>query len=132
VLVPDADDAGAKHIQQVGAALAPGVARRVRVLMLPDLPPKGDVIDWSKAGGTREQLDALIERAPPWVPKAEEDKAEAAGDEKALIDELARLQDVDYDRRREDAADQLGVRRGTLDGAVRRRRAEQRDAPAWF
>jgi hypothetical protein len=47
----------------------------VRILDLPSLPngdampPKGDVIDWQRAGGTREQLDALIERdARPWVP----------------------------------------------------------------
>ena len=56
---------GWAHINQVGAALA-GVAARIRVLALPGLSPKGDVIDWRAAGGTREQLDALIEQAPEW------------------------------------------------------------------
>jgi AAA domain len=34
----------------------------VRVLDLPGLPEKGDVIDWAAAGGTAEKLHALIER----------------------------------------------------------------------
>jgi len=52
-------------------------ARSVRVLMLPDLPPKGDVIDWAAAGGTKEQLVALAAGAPPWRPPPDE----AAGGE---------------------------------------------------
>jgi putative DNA primase/helicase len=35
------------------------VARRVRVLMLPVLPLKGDVADWVAAGGTAEALERL-------------------------------------------------------------------------
>jgi putative DNA primase/helicase len=134
IIIPDADEAGAKHCEQVGASLH-GIAARVRVLMLPGLPPKGDIVDWAKAGGTREQLDQLIEQASEWVPKSTDDKAKATTDEQALIDQLARLEAVDYDRRREAAADQIGVRRGTLDDAVERRRAEQREeqgAPPLF
>jgi DNA primase len=67
VLIPDNDDAGYKHVQEVGTALHE-VAKRVRVLMLPDLPPKGDVIDWFAASGTREELEALISQAPDWQP----------------------------------------------------------------
>jgi putative DNA primase/helicase len=65
VLLPDNDDAGYQHADTVGAALQ-GVASRVRVLQLPHLPHKGDVIDWKAAGHTREELDALIARAPDW------------------------------------------------------------------
>ena len=42
-----------------------------------------------------------------------------------MIDELARLDAIDYDRRRNEAADQMGIRRGTLDDQVNARRAEQ-------
>ena len=42
VLVPDNDDAGHKHVQEVGAALS-GIAARLRVLVFPDLPIKQDV-----------------------------------------------------------------------------------------
>jgi hypothetical protein len=44
-----------------------------------------------------------------------------------LIDELARLDPIDYDRRRNEAADQMGIRRSTLDDQVDARRAEQAD-----
>ena len=33
-----------------------GVAASVKVMELPGLPEKGDVSDWIKAGGTKEQL----------------------------------------------------------------------------
>ena len=45
VLIPDNDDAGWEHVHQIGAYLN-GVAARLRVLVLPNLPPKGDVSDW--------------------------------------------------------------------------------------
>ena len=113
---------------EVGAALA-GITDRTRILLLPDLSTKGDIRDWLAAGGTREQLDALVEAAPDWQPPqeapADTGKAKATANEQALIDELARLDAVEYDRRRDEAADQMRVRRGTLDGEVERRRREQ-------
>src|SRR5207249_4831007 len=42
--------------------IATGV--EVKIVELPGLPPKGDVSDWIAAGGTREQLEALIEAEP--------------------------------------------------------------------
>ena len=128
VILPDNDEAGRKHRDVVGASLQ-GIAAWIRVLELPGLATKGDVRDWLAAGGTREQLDALVEQAPDWQPPPEEapadkGKAKAATDEQALLDELARLNAVDYDRRREEAADQMDIRRGTLDDAVAARRRE--------
>jgi hypothetical protein len=74
VILPDNDEAGRKHAEAVAASLQ-GIAARVRILELPNLVPKGDIVDWSKAGGTREQLDALIEqlgegRAPAPAPSS--------------------------------------------------------------
>ena len=99
ILMPDNDAAGWKHVNTVGAALH-GIARRIRVLMLPGLPDKGDIIDWVAAGGTAKKLRELAEQAPAWMPHAAEALPE--GDEK--IDELARLSAIEYDRRRERAA----------------------------
>ena len=133
VLIPDNDEPGWLHVNQIGAALN-GIAARIRVLVLPNLPAKGDVSDWLAAGGTREQLDALIEAAPDWVAPApsgsvdDADKQAAARSEQELIDELARLKSTDsleYDRRRRGAARDLGVRAGSLDDAVEGRRAER-------
>ncbi len=62
-ILPDNDEAGASHAQQV-AGLLFGVARAVRVVNLPGLPDKGDVSDWIAAGGTAEQLADLCRHAP--------------------------------------------------------------------
>ena len=63
ILLPDNDDAGRNHVRDVAAILEP-VASSVRIVELPGLPPKGDVIDWLRAGGTDEELRRLIESAP--------------------------------------------------------------------
>lgn len=68
VILPDNDDAGAEHLRLVGSKLM-DVARSVKVLDLPGLPPKGDVADWLDAGGDGEQLYELVERAArPFEP----------------------------------------------------------------
>src|SRR5215471_3622437 len=130
ILMPDNDAAGWKHVNTVGAALH-GIARRVRVLMLPGLPDNGDIIDWVAAGGTAEKLRELGERAPAWMPHAAEALPE--GDEK--IDELARLSAIEYDRRRRRAAKDLGVRISVLDEEVetgRTRLALKAEPPPLF
>ena len=132
VLIPDADEPGFRHIDAVGAALN-GIAARVRVLVLPGLPVKGDIIDWVQAGGTREQLDPLVADAPLWTPAPETDKssdeqkAKAEADEQKLIDELSRLNGFDYDRRRVEAARNLGVRRSSIDREVEARRQQRQE-----
>jgi hypothetical protein len=50
----------------IAEALLP-VARRVRVLTLPGLPEKGDVVDWVAAGGTAEEFARLVATAPDYV-----------------------------------------------------------------
>ena len=45
VILPDNDNSGREHMNVVAASLQ-GIAKSVRVLELPDLPAKGDVIDW--------------------------------------------------------------------------------------
>ena len=62
-VLPDNDTAGHDHARSVAANLAPGAAR-VRILDLPDLPPKGDVSDWLDDGGTCEALERLVADAP--------------------------------------------------------------------
>lgn len=65
VIVPDNDDAGRDHADQVAQSLD-GKAASVRVLELPDLPRKGDVSDWLDAWGTAEALHRLSDLAPAW------------------------------------------------------------------
>jgi 5S rRNA maturation endonuclease (ribonuclease M5) len=68
VILPDNDEAGRRHAKAVASSLK-NIARRIRVLELPDLPPKGDVTDWLAAGHTAEELWELAEAAPEWAPE---------------------------------------------------------------
>jgi len=72
IIIPDNDDPGRKHADQVGKSLA-DAGIDVRLLELPDLEEKGDVTDWVEVGGTKDDLDDLIENASPWSPIAEQD-----------------------------------------------------------
>ena len=65
IVVPDNDSAGRDHAEMVARTLD-GIAVRVRLLVLPGLPPKGDLSNWIEAGGTAEQLWALVEQAHDW------------------------------------------------------------------
>jgi putative DNA primase/helicase len=67
VVLPDNDDTGRNHAQQVARSLW-GEAASIKVLELPGLPDKGDVTDWLAQGHTREELLALAESAPEWEP----------------------------------------------------------------
>lgn len=63
VILPDNDEAGAKHAETVATMLQP-LAKSVRVIKLSALP-KGDVTDWvEKEGGTRQQLIDKVDAAP--------------------------------------------------------------------
>ncbi len=63
----DNDDPGRSHAVDVAAG-AHSVGCRTKVIHLPGLAEKGDLTDWVDAGGTREQLEAIIEATPDWSP----------------------------------------------------------------
>jgi putative DNA primase/helicase len=136
VLLPDNDDAGWKHINVVAESLK-GIARRVRVLVLPHARAKDDIVDWSNNGGTREQLDALVNDAPEWKPPTDDDigkrKEDAKAKEDELINALAQMEPggIDYLRRRNEAASDLEITRNELDQVVRRRREDAEVAPLY-
>ena len=68
VLLPDNDPVGREeHIEAIAESLAP-IARRIHVLELPNLPEKGDVVDWHAAGGSAEKFATLIAAALDHVP----------------------------------------------------------------
>jgi putative DNA primase/helicase len=67
VILPDNDLPGQTHAQLVAATLhAAGSA--VKVVELPNLPPKGDVSDWLAAGGSIDQLESIVGKTPRWAP----------------------------------------------------------------
>jgi hypothetical protein len=68
VVLQDNDATGEKHVAAVANSLH-GIAASVRVLLLPGLPPKGDVSDFLDAGHTLSELDQLADAAPVYVPQ---------------------------------------------------------------
>jgi len=69
IIMGDNDQAGRDHVETVGKSLV-GIASSIRVLHLPGLPPKGDIINWAKTGGTADKLWKLVEaESIPWTPQ---------------------------------------------------------------
>lgn len=70
VPMPDEGEAGESHVATIAEQNAE-YATSLRVLRLPDLPPKGDVVDWLAAGGTADQLRQLTADCPAYDPANE-------------------------------------------------------------
>ena len=66
VILPDNDEPGRKHAEAVAFSLQ-GKANSIKVVILDGLPAKGDVSDWLNAGGTVEQLEALVNGTVEWI-----------------------------------------------------------------
>jgi hypothetical protein len=84
-ILPDNDPGGLAHARRVAGHLT-GVARLVKVVPLPGLPPKGDVSDWLDRGHTEDELGRLAAAAPIWSP----DAAEPSGPEPSVDPDRAR------------------------------------------
>lgn len=63
VILPDNDEVGRAHAELVAGSIAPHAAS-VKVVELPDLPAKGDIIDWLEMGRTLDEMRAIAARAP--------------------------------------------------------------------
>lgn len=75
VILPDNDAPGHEAARQRAADI-----QGARILLLPDLPPKGDVSNWIASGGTRDELERLAAEATPDAPAAAVDTSAAAVD----------------------------------------------------
>ncbi len=89
VILPDADEPGRKHGEQVANSLQ-GKAHDILRLALPD--GVKDLSKWSEAGRTHEDFRKLLEAAEPWVRLSPKVQAEAA--EQSAGPVLVRLADV--------------------------------------
>jgi putative DNA primase/helicase len=65
ILLEDKDEAGKAHVLQVADDLS-SIAKSVKVLRIPNLPEKGDVTDFVEAGGTVEELQAMVAATPEY------------------------------------------------------------------
>jgi hypothetical protein len=125
-IIPDNDVLGRKHAQHVARNLHP-IAKSVRIVELPGLPPKGDVSNWLDSDSAGVRLAKLAATAPLWEPSA-------GSDEESIV-ELAALSKLQYAKRRKDAAETIGIGVGELDKIVAEARGERKDeklAPALY
>ncbi len=86
IVLPDNDNAGERHADQVVRSLW-GKASKIKRVKLDGLPDKGDVVDWLFRGGTVETLMGVVKDtaaldsapdeldAPDEAPEAEDDGA---------------------------------------------------------
>jgi putative DNA primase/helicase len=95
-VLPDNDDQGRKHATRAARALA-DAGIDVRVVELPNLPPKGDVTDWLATGASVSDLWDLVQNAEAWGPQQERDETKTAKRPDDPFTELAaayRLKDI--------------------------------------
>jgi hypothetical protein len=85
-ILPDNDEPGAKHAEQVARSLA-GTAQEVRIVNLPGLAAREDVYDWIGWGGTRQQLDELGEAASLFQATARSAEPPHGGAEERATDD---------------------------------------------
>jgi len=132
VIVPDSDAPGEKHARQLAELASKAGAKSVRILRLPGLPEKGDVVEWIAAGGNATEWESLIAAIPDTDPaNIEPDQTEVESLDDAS-DRLAALSPLEYDRVRQAEAKALGVRISTLDAAVTEIRKTEQEQRSMF
>lgn len=83
VVFPDNDDTGRAHAEEVAASLSTHNCT-VKVVQLPNVPPKGDFSDWLDAGGNLDTLEELIGATRLWSP----DSSDPSRRSRYRLDEL--------------------------------------------
>lgn len=65
VVLPDNDEAGRNHAEQVARSThKEGI--QTKLVQLPNLSEKGDVFDWINAGHSRDELVAIVKQTAPY------------------------------------------------------------------
>lgn len=76
VIIADNDIPGQRHARQV-AGLLIGIAKSIRIMTMPDVPEKGDVVDWVDAGGDIYRLRDLVDSTPAFGAQVPQDQLPA-------------------------------------------------------
>ena len=85
IILQDNDSAGAKRALQAAQVLH-GIAKTIRIVLLPDLPPKGDVSDWLDADPERagKLVDVCFD-VQEWTPVATSEANDSDNDAPAPL-----------------------------------------------
>jgi putative DNA primase/helicase len=74
VILPDNDEAGRKYARCVADLTHKAGAKGVKIVELPALPDKGDIVEWIEARPgkqpeeNRSELEELVRQTEPWRP----------------------------------------------------------------
>lgn len=63
VILPDNDSDGESHAETLVKHLI-GNAASIKVVLLPELPEKGDTTDWIESGHTKAELERIVQETP--------------------------------------------------------------------
>jgi hypothetical protein len=94
-ILPDNDQQGAKHADQVARSLV-GVAREIRIVPLPGLSDREDVYDWIGRGGTAAQLEDIAAGVSPTSAAGQETADKPLKFKLVPFDDLAPSKITDY------------------------------------
>ena len=86
VILPDNDEPGRQHAAEI-ARSCHAAGLKVKIVTLPDVPPKGDVSDWLDAGHTKDDLVKLAKATPLYVPSAATAPSEPGSEDKDADDD---------------------------------------------
>ncbi len=91
VILPDNDEAGEKHLQQIYVSIKDYVAS-IKVLRLPRLKPKQDIVDWNPkiTGEAKREFSQLVADCPLYEPPMSIE-VKANDDEDKTLDQLLAL-----------------------------------------
>lgn len=73
ILLPDNDNPGREYAKRIAQALH-GEVGKIKIVELPGLEEKEDIIDWQKKGGTKDLFREIIRTTSVWTPLDVKDK----------------------------------------------------------
>lgn len=90
-VLPDNDAPGQDYALKIAHALH-GHVKEIKIVDLPGLAEKGDIIDWAKiAGNDKERLIEIIKGTPAWTP-GQSEKEECKAARTPVVVELSTVQ----------------------------------------
>lgn len=98
VIIPDNDEPGRKHGEDVARSLC-GIAKAIQLVVLPDLPPRGDISEWLASGHNRDELAKIVNATRPWTAQAETEAQQQTEEAPEHNDPLSRTSDIANVRR---------------------------------
>lgn len=93
IILPDNDDVGHSHACDVAKTLL-GTAKSIKIVKLPGLPPKGDIVDWVAKGHGKDELLQIVEQTDEWRPEEIEENQPEQEEKPQSLNQAQRLLEI--------------------------------------